>query len=140
MTDLPALDEQPTPQVRARMKRTGRRDTSAEMAVRKEAFSRGLRYRVDHKVGKGVRSRPDLAFLGPKVAVYIDGCFWHGCPVHGTWPKKNADFWKAKIEANQDRDRRTVQQLEAAGWTVLRFWECEEPSAVVDTIEGAVRG
>jgi DNA mismatch endonuclease (patch repair protein) len=122
------------------MKRTGRRDTSAEMAVRREAFARGLRYRVDHRPVKGLRSRPDLSFIGAKVAVYIDGCFWHGCPEHASWPKKNAEFWRAKIDANRARDARAVAQLRDAGWTALRFWECEAPSTVVDAIEKAVRG
>lgn len=122
------------------MKRTGRRDTSAEMVVRRAAFARGLRYRVDHRPLRGLRSRPDMTFIGPKVAVFIDGCFWHGCPEHATWPKKNAEFWRAKIMANQERDQRVVRALQEAGWRALRFWECEDPEAVVDTIEAAVRG
>jgi DNA mismatch endonuclease, patch repair protein len=137
---LPDLEQAPTAQVRARMARTRRRDTSAEMAVRKEAYARGLRYRVDHQPVKGFRSRPDISFIGAQVAVYVDGCFWHGCPVHATWPKTNAEFWKAKIEANRERDARTVKCLEDAGWTALRFWECEDPVTVVDAIERVVRG
>ena len=79
-----------------------------------------------------------MTFIGPKVAVFIDGCFWHGCPEHATWPKKNAEFWRAKIVANRERDERVVRELE--GWTALRFWECEDPGAVADAIELAVRG
>jgi len=110
------------------------------MAVRREAFARGLRYRVDFQALKGLRSRPDMSFIRAKVAVYVDGCFWHGCPTHATWPKKNAEFWRAKIEANRERDARAVRFLEEAGWRALRFWECEDPKAVVDAIEETVSG
>ncbi len=75
-----------------------------------------------------------------RVAVYVDGCFWHWCPSHRTIPKANRDWWVTKLEANEARDRATDVQLEEEGWTVLRFWEHEDPVAVADAIEATVRG
>jgi DNA mismatch endonuclease (patch repair protein) len=69
----------------------------------------------------------DLAFIGARVAVFVDGCFGHGCPQHATWPKQNAEFWRAKIEANMDRDNDTDERLRAEGWKVIRVWAHEEP-------------
>jgi DNA mismatch endonuclease (patch repair protein) len=87
----------------------------------------GLRYRVDATI-PGTRRRPDVAFLKAKVAVFIDGCFWHGCPIHGTWPTQNGAWWREKIEANKARDRDTTLTLTAAGWKVFRFWEHTDPN------------
>lgn len=108
--------------VRRRMQATRRRDTPGELALRRALHSLGLRYRVDVSL-PGTRRRADVAFSKAKVAIFVDGCFWHGCPVHGTWPKANAAWWRAKIEANQKRDRDTDRRLRRAGWRVLRFWE-----------------
>jgi len=116
-----------------------RRDTSTEMAVRRALHSRGLRYRVDYAPVPGLRRRADIVFTRARVSVFIDGCFWHGCPVHGTTPKRNASYWGPKLAANVARDRDTDRQLVAAGWQVLRFWEHELPSGVADRIEIAVR-
>ncbi len=80
-----------------------------------------------------------MVFIGPKVAVYIDSCFWHMCPEHGTQPKKNSAYWAAKLTANQERDARVKRQLEGAGWSVLRIWEHEDPEAAADLIEKTVR-
>lgn len=121
------------------MERQGRRDTAPELAVRRAVHARGLRYRVDRSPIPGLRSRADLVFGPTKVAVYIDGCFWHGCPKHATTPKANRDWWREKIAANQARDVRATEVLTAAGWLVLRFWEHEEPAAVADEIETAVQ-
>lgn len=104
------------------MRSVGNVDTEPEMLLRRELWHRGFRYHVNERV-EGIR--PDLVFQGPHVAVYVDGCFWHGCPRHYSAPESNADFWKQKLERNQARDRRNNQTLEEAGWTVLRFWECE---------------
>ena len=125
--------------VRARMQRTGRRDTAAERAVRSELHRRGLRYFVDRRVVPGTRRRVDIVFPRLEIAVFVDGCFWHSCPVHGTVPKANRAWWVAKLAANEARDRATDAQLEQARWTVLRFWEHEDPAVVADTIEAAVR-
>ena len=87
-----------------------------------------------------MRRRADLVFTRAKVAVYVDGCFWHGCPLHGTWPKANAEWWRAKLERNIKRDRDTDRQLEAAGWRVARVWEHEDMVAAAVRIAEAVRG
>jgi DNA mismatch endonuclease, patch repair protein len=84
--------------------------------------------------------RADLVFTRAKVAVFIDGCYWHGCPMHGTAPKSNADYWSAKIARNRERDDDTNRRLAEAGWQVLRAWEHEDPEAVAGLIIGAVRG
>ncbi|MFF2634392.1 very short patch repair endonuclease [Microbacterium sp. NPDC058021] len=116
-----------------------RRDTSTEIAVRRELHARGLRYRVDFAPLPGLRRRADVVFTRARVAVFIDGCFWHGCPIHGTAPKRNADYWGPKLAANVARDQDTDRRLADAGWRVLRFWEHEAPSAVADRAEHAVR-
>jgi DNA mismatch endonuclease (patch repair protein) len=102
--------------------------------VRSELHRRGLRYRVDRAPIPGLRRRADIVFPRRRVAVFIDGCFWHGCPDHGTWPKANADWWRAKIEANRTRDRDTDQRLASAGWTVVRAWDHEDAILVADRI------
>jgi DNA mismatch endonuclease, patch repair protein len=106
------------------MQATRQRDTSCEIDLRSALWRLGLRYRVDWQL-PGTRRRADVAFPLLKVAVMVDGCFWHACPVHATWPKKNAVWWREKILANQKRDRDTDSRLKAQGWTVLRFWEHE---------------
>jgi DNA mismatch endonuclease (patch repair protein) len=78
--------------------------------------------------------------FGPaKVAIFVDGCFWHGCPIHGTWPKANAEFWREKIERNKERDADTNQRLKEAGWKVIRVWEHENPKEVAEKIAQIVQ-
>src|SRR5688500_4126282 len=113
--------EASSPEVRRRMQVTRRRDTPGELALRCALHALGLRYSVDGPLPDS-RRRADVAFRRWKVAVFVDGCFWHACPEHGTWPKKNATWWKTKIEANVVRDRDTDARLRRAGWVVLRFW------------------
>jgi DNA mismatch endonuclease (patch repair protein) len=113
-----------SPHVRLRMQATPRRDTPAELALRSAVHKLGLRFRVDWRLPE-TRRRADLAFVKARVAVFVDGCFWHACPDHGTWPKANAVWWRAKILANVERDRDTDRRLRGAGWCVLRFWEHE---------------
>ncbi len=123
----------------AEMSRVRNRDTAPEMALRSELHRRGLRFRVDRVPAPGVKSRADLV-LGPaKVAVYVDGCFWHRCPEHGTTPKTNADFWKRKLIRNQKRDAETDRLLEEHGWAVVRIWEHEDPGEAAKRVEDIVR-
>jgi DNA mismatch endonuclease, patch repair protein len=110
-------------ETRRRMRRQGRRDTSPELAIRRVLYSLGFRYRVDAKPERALRCRGDIVFVRPKVVVFIDGCFWHGCPLHATMPKNNAVWWREKLEGNIVRDRRNDQLLRERGWTVLRLWE-----------------
>ncbi|MFL2001574.1 very short patch repair endonuclease [Microbacterium sp. A1-JK] len=116
-----------------------RRDTSSELAVRRELHARGLRYRVDFAPLPEFRRKADIVFTRARIAVFIDGCFWHGCPTHATIPKKNVEYWRPKLAANIDRDRDTDLRLSAAGWAVSRFWEHESPIAVANTIHDLVR-
>ncbi|MGW6478000.1 very short patch repair endonuclease [Streptomyces sp. NPDC055059] len=116
------------------------KDTEAELAVRRLLHAAGLRYRVEYPVPGMTRRRIDVAFTRPKVAVLIDGCFWHGCPQHSTHPKANAEWWRTKLDRNMARDRETTEHLIAAGWTVLRFWEHEDPKDVAERVMRAVRG
>jgi len=138
--EQPVLTTPPDAATKRRMRRVRQADTAAELAIRRILFARGLRYRKDHKPVSGLRTKADLAFLGPRVAVYIDGCFWHGCPEHATWPKNNEAFWRHKIEANIARDRRIDVALEGEGWSVVRVWEHESPESAADRIERVVRG
>lgn len=121
------------------MARTGRRDTKPELALRRALHARGYRYRVDRAVLAGARRRPDIVFGPARVVVFVDGCFWHGCPDHGTWPTHNGDFWRDKIETNRLRDRDTDSRLEDAGWTVVRVWEHEDAEHAADRLETIVR-
>jgi DNA mismatch endonuclease (patch repair protein) len=120
------------------MQRQARRDTAPELALRRELWRRGLRYRVDVAPIRG-RRRADVVFTRAKVAVYVDGCFWHRCPLHATTPKTNQEWWTAKLDANVARDRATDENLSAAGWTVVRVWEHEEPTAAASRVEAAAR-
>lgn len=104
------------------MRAVGRRDTAAELRLRHRLWHGGLRYRKHVRIE---RTCPDIAFVGAMVAVFVDGCFWHGCPEHYTAPVGNADFWREKVCRNRERDRRDTRRLEDAGWAVVRVWECE---------------
>ena len=127
-----------TPGVRRSMLSNRRRDTGPELAVRRILHSQGLRYRVDFRAITNSRTRPDIVFTRQRLAVFIDGCFWHGCPVHATFPKENADYWLPKLARNIERDREADQVLVGEGWKVLRFWEHEEPETVAAKITSAV--
>lgn len=128
-----------SPGVSERMARVRRRDTAPELELRSELHGRGLRYRVDRRPLVGVPSRADLVFGPAKVAVYVDGCFWHSCPEHGTMPRSNEEFWQTKLARNRERDAAVNGALAEAGWTVVRVWEHEEIDAAADRVEAAVR-
>lgn len=113
------------------MSRQPTRDTQMEVMIRKELFRKGFRYRKQYRVPGAVRRTIDIAFPGKKLAIFIDGCFWHGCPTHGVQPRNNAAWWRNKLDRNIIRDRETDALLSASGWRVLRVWEHESvPEAV----------
>ncbi len=124
---------------RRRMLAARQRDTAPEMALRSAIHRRGLRYRVDVSPIEGLGRRADVVFRPTRVAVFVDGCFWHGCPIHGTWPKANAEFWREKIERNRQRDADTDRRLAEVGWKVIRVWEHEDPEEAAEKICEVVR-
>lgn len=127
----------PTPRdegTRRRMTRQSRRDTTLEVEIRRRLHALGYRYRVDHRPEPSLRTRGDIVFSTRKVVIYVDGCFWHGCPEHATAPTHNADWWRDKLRANVERDRRNTAALEELGWTVVRIWEHEDVDLVVQRI------
>jgi DNA mismatch endonuclease (patch repair protein) len=135
----PGVPEASSEEARQRMERTRQRDTAPEVRLRALLFALGLRYRVDTRPLPGLRRKADVLFRRARVAVYIDGCFWHGCPLHATWPKQNAAFWLDKIETNRRRDADTDRRLAEAGWLVIRVWEHEDPAEAAGRIAAAVR-
>jgi DNA mismatch endonuclease, patch repair protein len=113
-------------------------DTTPEMRLRRHLWADGFRYRLQYKTPGG---KPDLTFPGPQVAVFVDGCFWHGCPDHYVRPRSRSGFWSRKLRENVARDRRQTAALEAEGWTVCRFWEHEvwvDLDGVIETIRSAI--
>jgi DNA mismatch endonuclease (patch repair protein) len=121
------------------MRGNRRKNTRPERVLRSELHALGLRFRVDHMIDTGGhRVRADIAFTRPRVAVFVDGCFWHGCPEHGNQPRVNTGYWGPKLRRNFNRDRRNDRELAAAGWTVLRVWEHEEPADVARRIRAKV--
>ncbi len=121
------------------MSRQRRAGTEPELALRRELHRRGLRYFVDRAPIRGQRRRADVIFPRRRIAVYVDGCFWHSCPEHATYPKNNAEWWAEKLATNVARDRATDAALIAAGWQVIRIWEHEDPVAAADRIHAALR-
>ena len=127
------------PVVLARMQRQRRRDTAPEVALRRPLHHRGLRYRL-HLPVVDRRRHHDIVFPRAKVVVEVRGCFWHGCPEHGTTPKANAAWWADKLSSNQRRDEDTAMRLGAAGWSLVVVWEHEEPEAAAGRVAAAVTG
>lgn len=109
------------------MRGNRRRDSAPELALRRALHAVGLRFRVDLPIRVPDRRpiRPDIVFTRQRVAIFVDGCFWHGCPEHGRRPRTNATYWDAKVAVNQARDREQSDALRRAGWTVIRVWEHE---------------
>jgi DNA mismatch endonuclease, patch repair protein len=116
------------------LSRQKRRDTAPELLLRRELHSRGLRYRVDAPLPGLPRRRADVLFSRARIAVFVDGCFWHSCPEHGTSPANNAAWWREKLARNVARDRSTDAHLETLGWAVLRFWEHDDMSAAASQV------
>ncbi|PSL08459.1 T/G mismatch-specific endonuclease [Haloactinopolyspora alba] len=124
------------PATSARLQRQRRTDTKPELALRSELHCRGLRFRVHHR---GLPGRPDIAFTKAKIAVFVDGCFWHRCSEHGTLPRNNRDWWEAKLDRNVSRDRAKDAALEDLGWYVMHVWEHERVIDAADRIEAQWR-
>lgn len=122
-----------------RMRSTRSRDTRPEVRIRSELHRMGLRFRVHARPVADLRSRADVLFGRAKVAVFLDGCFWHSCPLHGTMPKANAAFWRQKLAANRSRDAKITRRLRLAGWEVVRVWEHEQPQSAARMIARTVR-
>lgn len=132
--------EPSTSGVSAQMKGNRGVDTSPERRVRSLLHRQGLRFRKNSVIAvDAVRVRPDIVFRSARVAVFIDGCFWHGCPVHGRTPQVNRPYWRAKLARNLERDNRNGALLTRAGWVVLRYWEHEEIEHVARSIATRVR-
>jgi DNA mismatch endonuclease (patch repair protein) len=131
--------QSPGPALSRKMSTLARRDTKPELLLRQELHRRGLRYRVQIKVPGNNRRTIDIAFTRVRLAVYVDGCFWHGCPEHHVRPKANGDWWAWKIERNQARDRDTDRELLSRGWEVLRLWEHVESDRGADMVEQTYR-
>jgi DNA mismatch endonuclease (patch repair protein) len=126
-------------QRRLNMSRIRGRNTKPEKALRSALHTEGLRFRIHRR---DIAGCPDIVFPGKKVAVFVDGCFWHGCPKHQTMPRTNSAFWRQKLQQNRERDRAVKQALQSSGWKILRFWEHEvhqEISSVVRKVKKAIK-
>ena len=128
-----------SPEVRRRMQSTPQSDTPAERALRSALHILGLRFRVNTRIRGVPRRTIDIAFHHARLAVFVDGCFWHGCPKHGTLPKSNRRWWKAKIDTNRRRDDDTNRQLRAVGWLPVRIWEHQDVVIAAKRIAVLVR-
>ncbi|ADL49563.1 DNA mismatch endonuclease Vsr [Micromonospora aurantiaca ATCC 27029] len=137
--DTAAYSWASSPGVRGRMQRQRTRDTQPELAIRRLLHAAGLRYRVDVAPTRSLRRRADIVFGPARVAVFVDGCFWHGCPQHGSRKTKtNTDYWSGKVARNQARDTATDGLLTNDGWLVIRVWEHEDPREAAERIASSV--
>lgn len=118
--------------------RGNRSESEMERELRSRLHRCGLRFRKHASPVRGLRCRVDILFTRKRIAVFVDGCFWHRCPFHGSEPKANGKWWKTKLDANVARDRRNDAALTAAGWRVLRFWAHDPVDGMVDRILAAV--
>lgn len=136
-TEDEPFDPAPPPLDKAtsdRLSKVPQRNTEPELAIRRVLFARGLRYRVHYSPFPGTRLNVDIAFTKQRVAVFVDGCFWHGCPLHFKPPRNNRAWWLQKIRRNSQRDTRNDRYLRDHGWEVLRVWEHEPPSQAAEGI------
>jgi DNA mismatch endonuclease, patch repair protein len=124
--------------VRRSMQSNRPKNTGPELAVRSALHRAGLRFRVHYRPLHGLKREVDIAFTRPRVAVFVDGCFWHGCPLHATRPATNVEWWATKLDGNIARDRNTDEVLTKAGWRVLRFWEHVATAEVVVAVAAQV--
>jgi DNA mismatch endonuclease, patch repair protein len=141
-TDLPRYAHpaltSPSAAVSAQMSRHPRRDTGPELALRKALHAAGYRYRVQVPVPGRRRRTIDVAFTRRKIAVFVDGCFWHGCAEHRGVPATNSEWWRRKLDKNVARDADTDEHLRRSGWVVIRVWEHETAQGALDRIEAAL--
>lgn len=122
------------------MRANRKTDSQPESRLRRELFRRGMRYRKNAPVSTSVGIvRPDVVFPGSRVVVFVDGCFWHSCPLHGNVPVTNRAYWELKLSRNRERDQRVTSALTSAGWLVLRFWEHDSVVQSALRVEEAVR-
>jgi DNA mismatch endonuclease (patch repair protein) len=123
------------------MKGNRKRDTTPEVKVRAALHARGLRFRKNYSIkpDQGRSIRPDVVLTRARIAIFVDGCFWHRCPEHGNEPRVNLGYWRPKLDRNVERDRQTDARLEAAGWAVCRVWEHEDPASAADRIVEMIR-
>ncbi|MHB8689421.1 MAG: DNA mismatch endonuclease Vsr [Candidatus Dormibacteraceae bacterium] len=121
------------------MRANRKRDTGPELRLRRHLHRLGLRYRLGRRIAATPPVIPDLVFVRARVAVFVDGCFWHGCPTHGVQPRVNASYWSAKISLNKRRDRVADQNLVGLGWQAVRIWEHEDASEAAAKVEAIVR-
>ncbi|TML54150.1 MAG: very short patch repair endonuclease [Actinobacteria bacterium] len=135
MPRVPFAPPPSSPAVRAVMRANSVRETRPERVLRSALHQRGLRFRKHVALLERGRCRPDVVFPRQRVAVFVDGCFWHGCPQHGTRPTTNSDYWSAKITRNVGRDREHDLLLGSLGWHVIRIWEHEDVEAAADWVE-----
>lgn len=125
---------------RRSMQGNRRTDTKPEVLLRSALHEAGFRFRKDHRLDlDGMRFRPDIVFTRAKVAVFVDGCFWHSCPIHGTQPKLNDDYWTPKLARNRQRDRDQDAALLANGWVSVRVWEHDSIAEALECVTAAVR-
>lgn len=117
------------------MKANRSRDTHPEIMLRQELHRRGMRYRTHVAILPGLQRRADIVFGRVRLAVFVDGCFWHGCPVHGTMARANRGYWESKIAQNQQRDQDTDTRLRTLGWVSLRIWEHQPPGEAADLVQ-----
>ncbi|WJZ68176.1 very short patch repair endonuclease [Kocuria rosea] len=135
----PKVPTAATPARRRNMQANRRRDTGPELALRSALHAAGYRYRCDLRIDlPTARVRPDIVFTRRKVAVFVDGCFWHSCPQHGRQPTVNTGYWTPKLQGNRERDRRNTDALVHAGWVVVRIWEHESVSGALDKVATAL--
>jgi DNA mismatch endonuclease (patch repair protein) len=131
--------DSPTPGRSRNMSAIRRTNTKPELQLRSSLHRLGLRFRVDFPIRLDGRIiRPDIVFTRRRLAVFVDGCFWHGCPSHGRTPDTNSEYWTAKLAGNADRDRRQSAQLISDGWTVIRVWEHDSLDTMCDRIRKAL--
>jgi DNA mismatch endonuclease (patch repair protein) len=135
---MPVSLSRPSTATSARMRGQATKDTEPELSLRRRLYARGLRYRIDLAPIPGSRRKADIVFTRRKVAVFVDGCFWHACPLHGTQPKSNAEWWATKLARNAQRDRETNALLSDEGWAVVRIWEHEDADAATERVLDAL--